>query len=387
MDDGPSIVIMVIQFLIDISNILLNVFIIYALRKLDKLSNISYWFIFFLSISDCLVGITGLAYDAHHALYCSSKQDSSSCRYVSELRTFFLAFSGRLTTVIAIDRSIRMKYLNRYNTIMTKMKANTILILNTILGLVQFIGDLASLGTIFQMAYGVLHIVCMCSSCIFYVFTYCSIKQRVAGMNFNIGHNDTVQTRDIEVQSNEVLHSSVCKNYCSGNNGNILSKRGEGECEKNDIITVKETSAQHNHCMNEIQEKTTVENLPNDRKLPLSSNSKQYDDDIDQETVGQRNITHLPSSTTYKDSSEIRNRGRRENEVGKAMLYIIMTVVVCYMPLFCRQFLSVWDISTGKIMEIISLWLVMANSSVNAIILIAFGREIRNLARSVFQKN
>ena len=156
-------------FLTDISNVLFNVFIIYALRKLDKLSNISYWFIFFLSISDCLVGITGLAFDVFMAC-CILQSDCPIQRYLSELRIFFLAFSGRLTTVIAIDRSIRMKYLNRYNSIMTKMKANTILILNTILGLVQFVGKLSSLHDIFEKTYDVFHFICISSSCIFYLF-------------------------------------------------------------------------------------------------------------------------------------------------------------------------------------------------------------------------
>ena len=406
MDDGPPIVIMVIQFLIDISNILFNVFIIYALRKLDKLSNISYWFIFFLSISDCLVGITGLAYDAH-ALYCSSKQDFSSYIYVSELRSFFLAFSGRLTTVVAIDRSIRMKYLNRYNSIMTRTKANTILIVNTILGLVQFVGNISSLRDIFERTYDVFHFICISSGCIFYLFTYCSIKQRVADLHLNLRHKHSTPATGIEVHTSEVHNNSLKSmmhdknsqldgengvNIChSAKTASLLSKREEGKCEKNDIIIVKETSAHHSHCMNEIHEKLTAETLPNNYNfttLPTLSigRSRSYKFGDHQDTVVQSDTRHLKPDTAYKDSSEIRSRRRNEADAGKAMLYIILAMMVCYMPIFVVKILDIWNVDADWMIQSLSLWLLKANSSVNAIILIAFGREIRHFVKSLLQK-
>ena len=388
MDDNSQIVIILMQFLIDISNILLNAFIIYALRKLDKLGNISFWFIFFLSISDCLVGLSGLACDVF-LLCCTLGQDCSSSEYVLEVRSFFLAFSARLTTVIAIDRSIRMRYLNKYKNIMTKTKANTILIVNTMLSLVQFVGDLGPLSDIFGKAFDLLHFVCICSSCIFYLFTYCSLHQRVTTLDMNLRHSRNALTTGIQVRANDVANNVTklkredsntpygcnggAESSCSPGSGRIPSNRGEGRYERNVI-----------------EEKTTAKSLRNNsdlKKLPVVSNGEEYGYGGDQEIILERNIPQHISSSTCHNSGEIRNRGRSENEAGKAILYIISALVIFYMPVLAVKFLFMWVTDSVEVIWRISILLLLVNSSVNAIVLIAFSREIRHLGVSFFNRS
>ena len=130
-------------YIIHIANIATNIFIIYALRRLGKLGNISFWLIYCLTISDCFVGLSGLAFEIYFAC-CYIASNCYAYLYIWEMREFFQSYSFRFTTVIAIDRSIRMKYLTRYNDIMTKRKAYIVLILSALLGLVQAFGNRSS---------------------------------------------------------------------------------------------------------------------------------------------------------------------------------------------------------------------------------------------------
>ena len=202
-----------------------------------------------------------------------------------------------------------------------------------------------------------------------------SIKQRVADLHLNLRHNHSTPATGIEVHTSEVHNNSLKSmmhdknSQLDGENGvnschsaktaSLLSKRKERKCEKNDIIIVKETSAHHSHCMNEIHEKLTAETLPNNydlRKLPALSigRSRSYKFGDHQDTVVQSDTRHLKPDTTCKYSSEIRNRRRNEADAGKAMLYIILTMMVCYMPIFAERILDIWNVDTNWMISNIS---------------------------------
>ena len=66
-----------------------------------------------------------------------------------------MGYSGRLTIINGIGRSIGMKYLHRYNRTMTKTKINLLLMVNDVLDIIQFVGYLGPHGKVFEMAYGI----------------------------------------------------------------------------------------------------------------------------------------------------------------------------------------------------------------------------------------
>ena len=187
-----------LAFPIDISNIFMNIFIVYALRKLKKLSNTSFWFIYCLSISDCCVGLSGLAYDIYYA-YCRPRGNCSWIPYTSAVRTFFLGYSGRLTTIIAIDRSIRMKYLYKYNNIMTRTKVYLVLMVNAVLGIAHFVCELGPHQFPFQLAYLIFNSICITPSCMLYIFTYYKIKQQVSDLHSNMRRSEVEHDHDTKI--------------------------------------------------------------------------------------------------------------------------------------------------------------------------------------------
>ena len=203
----PPVLLFIIVCMIDTSNIVTNIFIIYAVRKLGKLGNISFWLIYCLSISDCFVGLSGLAADIFYAL-CYSGHDCRSLLYLKEVKNFFIANSFRLTTIIAIDRSIRMKYLNKYCNVMTKTKAYLMLISSAMLGLVQFFGNIFSQRIVFELVFVIFHFICITFSCILYTVTYCSIKQQAREVHSNLRCSDNTIIRDTNAQLNALDQSS-----------------------------------------------------------------------------------------------------------------------------------------------------------------------------------
>ena len=118
----------VITIVVDTSNIVLNFFLVYALKKLKKLKVVSYMLIFWLSVSDLLVGTTGILF--HTAIIFKT---AYSTREVMEyVMGLFLTFSGCLTVTIAVDRCIHMKLLNRYSLFMTRRKGIAVLVVNAV---------------------------------------------------------------------------------------------------------------------------------------------------------------------------------------------------------------------------------------------------------------
>ncbi len=108
--------------LLHISNILLNSFLIHALRKLKKLKTISFKFILLLSISDICDGVTTV--NTNVMLYVFSA-DQKRLRVILGFifKYSFALFSFIMIFIIAIDRYIHLRYLSKYSTIMTNRRA------------------------------------------------------------------------------------------------------------------------------------------------------------------------------------------------------------------------------------------------------------------------
>ena len=388
----------IFAFPIDISNTFMNIFIIYALQKLKKLSNISFWFIYCLSVSDLFVGLSGFAYDIHYAC-CATRGNCNWVFYTSGVRTFFLGYSGRLTTIIAIDRSIRMKYLYKYNNIMTRTKAYLVLMVNAVLGIAHFVGALGPHQTLFHLVYLIFHFICITSGCMLYIFTYCKIKQQVSDLHSNMRRNEIEHDHSTRIRPNSVVFSSqpAAPDVTKGNMVNEGSKEnyakqnvfhlsGCRENGRNCLDLVGRVSSNGSKQLYEVPERSIENNLPINDDISTetwSKHEKMTDyDDGDQNVASQSREIQNKTEKETKSLNVKTHRKNDDNDVGKAMLFITVTMTLCYIPICVSGSLNFLKIES-PFFHHLAMILLLCNSSCNAIILAAFSREIRNLAKTL----
>lgn len=111
-------------------DILSNSLLIHILRKLKKLQTISYKLILIQSIADVCAGIVLIASEI--ALQFSMSDELYGTLVLSFRITCdaVCQFSGTMVLVVAIDRYIHMKYLTKYNTMMTDFRAAACVAMN-----------------------------------------------------------------------------------------------------------------------------------------------------------------------------------------------------------------------------------------------------------------
>ena len=101
--------------------------------------------------------------------------------------TFFVGISGRSILIIAVDRFIRMKYLTKYNSIMTKRRRVILIAMNLLIGIgyiaSKFPAPIQPFSYIYSAMLQAFHAGSITSICFLYLWTYCSIKQRVNSLN------------------------------------------------------------------------------------------------------------------------------------------------------------------------------------------------------------
>ena len=377
----------------------MNIFIIYALRKLKKLNNISFWFLYCLSISDFLVGLSGFALDISSAS-CPIRLNWYWIRYFFEVRSYFLGYSARLTTIIAIDRSIRMKYLFKYNSIMTKTKANLILMTNAVLGTVNFVGSLGSHKDTFDMVYLIFHFICIAFGCMLYIFTYCNIKENIADLHANMQRNRLEPTNDSGTRSNENVPSSQPK--AEDKTDETKSAHGGSRCqnafhligaqERNNEINQPQgfsiASSKRSKQLNEMPERSIENNASkNDGACTClhSGNNKMADQGHgDQNIASESTAVHIKTEKNRKNLNNKNHRRANENDIGRAMLFIAMTITLCYIPICVEGLLQLQNVENA-VLDHLAMILLLINSSCNAVILTVFSREIRNLAITFFR--
>ena len=387
------------SFTIDISNIFMNIFIIYALRKLKKLGNISFWFIYCLSISDLFVGLSGFAYDIHYSC-CVTRGNCNWILYTSEVRTFFVGYSGRLTTIIAIDRSIRMKYLHRYNRMLTKTKAYLVLMFNTVLGITHFASSLGPHRFHFQLAYLIFHFICITSSCMLYIVTYCNIKQQVSDLHSNMRRSEIEHDHDTKICINSTAFSSQLEeqNVTERNMENEVSKEnyanqnvfhlsGIRESGRKYLDVVGRVSSNGSKQLDEVPERSIESNISskddNSTRIRCEIDKMTEHDDSDRNVASQGRDIHFKAEKKTKNLNNMIHRKINDNDVGKAMLFITVTVTICYIPICVSGLLNFLEVKS-TFFYLLAMILLLINSSCNAIILTVFSRELRNLAKTFF---
>lgn len=122
----------IVNLVISVSNITTNSILIRTLWKLKKLNTTSYKFIFIQCISDTVVGSALLLsrivlHSVSFTHYCNLK------RYSDIICDSLCMFSGIMVILIALDRYIHMRFLNRYSAWMTRRRAALLVICNVAL--------------------------------------------------------------------------------------------------------------------------------------------------------------------------------------------------------------------------------------------------------------
>lgn len=167
--------------------IVINLLLIHALWRLKMLNKASFRFVSCLCVSDTLFCATFIAVQAIDFF-----GRLSSC--IQAIWGFFWLLSPLITLIIAIDRLIRMKYLLRYNTIMTTCRANGLLVAGIILAaqypVVEIYNSFAikssskktNASIIYELVIQTIVGFFFLSIFIIYLWTYISVRKQVADL-------------------------------------------------------------------------------------------------------------------------------------------------------------------------------------------------------------
>ena len=124
----------VYNILIGILNVTGNAVLIWALRKTGQTKTISFQVIAIMSASDLTTGITGMVLLTLTML--EKYQASWLLRFVTQIILLPCnSFSVLMVLLIALDRFLHMKYLERYSTVFTKKRGYLIMIIAFVLSL------------------------------------------------------------------------------------------------------------------------------------------------------------------------------------------------------------------------------------------------------------
>ena len=184
MSNAELVPFLTCHILVAISNIILNSSLLAAIKKLKKGGSTSYMFIKVLCTSDITVGIFQFVYIF---LRCGISQYDSETLVRMELvvQTIFYfgaPFSGGMILIISADRYIHMKYLTKYNQIMTYSRAWILIAANLVLQLSTSISLMfASMRSYFEVLQPAIvcgYILMISTSIILYCGAYKSIKTR-----------------------------------------------------------------------------------------------------------------------------------------------------------------------------------------------------------------
>lgn len=176
-----------INLFVSVSNIVTNSILSFVLWKLKKLNTTSYRFIFVQSACDVLVGSAMLLsrivyYFVPFSRFCELKAFSDI------VCDSLCMFSGIMVTLIALDRYIHMRFLNRYSVWMTKRRAIMLIIFNgctcSLMGAIQilaYLGEWYHLVLLIQNCIAILMIV---GTSMGYFNAYRSLNMRTKQLDF-----------------------------------------------------------------------------------------------------------------------------------------------------------------------------------------------------------
>ena len=129
----------VLNIVIAVVNIGSNAWLIYAVKKTRQHNRTSTKFVRVLAFADLLIGIiyqplVAAVISAYASINCTFELTVQFFGYV------IMQYSAFMVSIVALDRYIHMKYLNRYSTLMTPSRANKLLLFNC-----KLFGEICSL--------------------------------------------------------------------------------------------------------------------------------------------------------------------------------------------------------------------------------------------------
>ena len=204
IDQQMLITLRVINSMIALLNIIGNAFLIYALKKTGQTATLSLKLVFLMTLSDFLTGVTALSLT--NALLW--KEFDSACQIKTATQFIHVVFGGfSFSTVflIALDRFLHMKYLQRYSIIITKRRAYLMIISTFCFHLLSAV--LFSLPALEQeieylkLAYFMMGIPIVITTFAFY---YKAIKATTSRVSFST----TVPTQNPSVHSKKIFKAA-----------------------------------------------------------------------------------------------------------------------------------------------------------------------------------
>ncbi|XP_065057483.1 uncharacterized protein LOC135685462 [Rhopilema esculentum] len=351
---------------IDISNLVLNFSLVYALKKLNKLRIVSYLFIFWLSVSDFLVGATGLLYHIGCILPINSK-----IAYLLHVPVaLFLHCSGYLTITIAIDRCIHMKLLNRYGSFMTIRKSHVILVLNPINAAASLV-----FKHFFKEIFLSIFLILFFFLCIVYISTYLSIRKNVKKIELHSGLKSTDLSPQHEHRCADLVndHDNIANVTCT-NNVNQLN-----------VLPIQETRL----AKQEEKEKKCSARKQDVEIFTISykESREKAENDCHKAGIKKRDAvekSHLNSNRDTQKVTITRNRMKRpENEFGKAMIFVLAGFTVAFLPVNVIRLLQMLypklvDFSSIRYINLLP----NCYASLNAVIFVSFSSDLKRFFQS-----
>ena len=362
---------------LDVSAILLNGLIAYILKKHKKTTIITFWLIYCLSISDVLVGITSLiCHSLLLKLNSGLSSLSSSTQFLIDLQECGFELSGNLIVIIAIDRCIRMKYLNRYSRIMTRLRARLTMLFTVIFSILLMILLFAvseDLAPTVLFGYSVFHAITTLSVYAIYIRTYFLIKNQPSALQ--IAKQSDVALRHIPDKRLEVQNKRSSAQHVSGSSksklGMVNDSVDEAERSQPCVLTNRATGF-------ESQNEAFI--LPD---CPTNSPMKVIDKKEKHDSIRiNANVSHFVENYTTSPAIDATKKGDKL----LALFFILLALFICYFPNIINTFYTFATIHESYVASCISEICVLLNSSLNAIILIAFNKQMQRNIKAIFAK-
>ena len=347
---------------------ILNGIIVYALRKLKKTHIISQWFILCLSTSDTFIGVIGFISHIFRLIFCFL-DSCSTMNYFQKILLLLIVlleqFSAILIFIISFDRCLRIKYPRKYNTWMTKNKAYVFVSINFLIS-VQI--------NVFRAYYAlnspkkyitviivnhIINLTCLILTYTLYISFYLSVKSEV---NTNTKLSITARNLGRWLPRN----TAKVKDVESGSD-RLKDKYSSPESVRSDVVL--QSQAGH----------ARIEVYPDVKQADvIEQKSTVKEQDVDEGNDG--NIRELGTTV-------MQLKDKREENLRKAIFCILFALTLCYTPSLLTDLITRMKGNTSENLQIYLGITITLNSSLNAIILIAYSKDLRKFVKSLVLKN
>ena len=399
-----------VSILLDMSAIFLNGLIAYQLKKQKKTRIITFWFIYCLSISDVMVGITGLVFhfsmptwglDSGKPLW------SPMTKFAFKFHHYFIQTSVHLIVIVAIDRHIHMKCLKKYTVTMTKPGSRLIMLFCITSGIILSIPTFALSGKrsdLYNFAIYTLRVTLTVLVCAIYIKTYFMIRRKYATIQIGNGnriglvhkeqkacerHSGTSSTQQY-CYSSPTKFGLICESLNVPNNSLSCSLTNE--------VTYPEPQSKV-FVMVQCSATTPAKTIDNKENFgdaranagiscAVENNCSNQATELNKEcdVIEAIQTTRMESKRCTLNQQLQARKITAEQDFLKALLFIFLALFICYLPLFCYKLFVLATKERNAIMQAISYITVLLQSTLNAIILLAFNKEMLKSIKSIFIK-